>query len=175
MRKFFAILAGCVLGTIILARGLENVIYKNTSISEPPGYYLAVPGLAISKGDLVLTCINNNYKQVFIKLGMKEISGECANGLPYLIKRVSAIQGDKVTISNAGVIINGDFQSNSQQYKAGRGIELYPLPVGYTRVLRHDEYFMLGQSPHSVDSRYFGVVPKKDIFRRAILIWRTDN
>jgi type IV secretory pathway protease TraF len=54
-----------------------NIIYKNPSISEPIGYYLALPGLPIAKGDLVLTCITNrSYTHVFTELGMKEVSGE---------------------------------------------------------------------------------------------------
>ena len=149
----------------------ENIIYKNISISEPLGYYLAFPGIRFKKNDLVLTCItNNSYKRIFNELGMKDVAGQCANGLPYLIKRITAAKGDSIQITSAGVSINGIIYPNSKQFIQGRGVNLHPLPIGYSNVLTAGEYFMLGQSPHSVDSRYFGVVNHKDIFRKAIYI-----
>ena len=157
---------------VLIVRILENVIYKNQTISEPIGYYLALPDMPIHRGDLVMTCITDSgYKHVFNELGLKDVVGQCSNGLPYLIKRIVATSGDKVEVSKAGILINGNLYINSAQFAEGRGIKLYPLPVGYSHVLAADEYFMLGSSLHSVDSRYFGVVKKSDIYRRAILIY----
>ena len=154
----------------------ENIIYKNPSISEPIGYYLALPTYSVRKGDSVLTCIsNNNYKHVFNELGMKDVPGQCKNGLPYLIKRITAAKGDSVEVTSAGILINGVLYLNSKQFTEGRGVKLYPLPIGYSHVLTDDEYFMLGQSPHSVDSRYFGIVKREDIYRRAILIHENNS
>jgi len=156
-------------GVVIFA---EKAIYKNSSMSEPIGYYLALPGMPVHAGDLVLTCITNNeYKHVFNELGLKDLPGECSNGLPYLIKRIVAASGDKVEVVKAGILINSNLYLNSKQFTEGRGIKLNPLPVGYSHVLSEDEYFMLGNSTHSVDSRYFGVIKKNDIYRRAILIY----
>lgn len=156
----------------LLLKGVENLIYKNPSISEPIGYYFAVPGVKIHTGDLVMTCVtDNSYKHVFNELGLKDVVGQCSNGLPYLIKRVVASTGDRVEITKAGVLINGTLYLNSKQFTEGRGVKLYPLPIGYSHVLGEDEYFMLGKSPHSVDSRYFGIIKKNDIYRKAILIY----
>ena len=153
----------------------KNIVYRNISISEPLGYYLALPGLPIAKGDLVLTCISNGrYTHVFNALGMKNVTGQCANGLPYLIKQIAAAKGDKVDVTTAGITINGALQANSKQFSHGRGVNLYPLPIGYSHVLTADEYFMLGQSSHSLDSRYFGIVKKNDVYRRAILIYELN-
>lgn len=150
----------------------ENIIYRNISISEPLGYYLALPKLPIRKGDLVLMCLTNKkYKHVFNELGLKDISGQCTTGMPYLIKQVVAIKGDRVEVSSIGILINGKHCLNSKQFLEGRGVKLYPLPIGYSHVLTDDEYFMLGQSPNSMDSRYFGIVKQDDIYRRAILIY----
>lgn len=172
--KTFKIIGINLLGLLAFLWCGKNFIYQNISISEPLGYYLALPGIPYHKGDLVLTCISDqSYKHVFTELGMKDVDGQCSNGMPYLIKRIVAVAGDKIGVTAAGIDINGILYSNSQQFIEGRGVKLYPLPLGYSHTLTDDEYFMLGQTPHSVDSRYFGVVKKTDIFRRAFLIHRT--
>ncbi len=153
--------------TYLIVIFLENIIYYNPSISEPIGYYFAVPGNYV-KNDLVFTCISNSaYKPVFNQLGMMD-NGACKNGLPYLLKRIVAVDGDKVEIVADGVLINGVLQINSYQFAYGNGVNLRPLPVGWSRTLKSGEYFVLGESPHSVDSRYFGLVYREDIYRRAI-------
>ena len=105
---------------------------------------------------------NSSYKKVFNELGLQD-TGQCPNGLPYLLKRISAVSGDTVEVIKDGVLINGQLQINSQQFIEGRGILLYPLPIGWKHKLSTDEYFMLGNSTHSVDSRYFGIINKADI------------
>lgn len=157
-----------LLSMYIVVLLLENLIYKNPSISEPTGYYLSLPGVSYTRNNLVLTCISDDsYKHVFTELGMHD-DGACKNGLPYLLKRIAAVEGDKVEITSSGVLVNGVIQFNSKQYQFGRGVNLHPLPLGWVRVLRTGELFMLGESPHSVDSRYFGVIYSKDVYRRAI-------
>jgi conjugative transfer signal peptidase TraF len=176
MAKTLKILISSFVALFLIVGVADNTVYQNISISEPLGYYLALPGIPVTRGDLVLTCITNkSYKKVFNALGMKDVSGQCDTGMPYLIKRVAAAKGDKVEITIAGVLINGVLFLNSKQFAEGRGVRLYPLPIGYSHVLGEDEYFMLGQSPHSVDSRYFGIVKKNDIFRRAFLIFKTGK
>lgn len=152
---------------------LEDLIYKNTSISEPPGYYLSLPYVSYGRGDLVLVCVSDSrYKTILNKLNLKDVSGACSNGLPYLLKQVSAVAGDRVEVSDKGVLINGELQANSYGYASGRGIAFYPLKPRYKHVLGEGEYFMLGISPHSFDSRYFGIVKDKDIYRRVVLLWK---
>lgn len=154
---------------------LENIIYHNPSISEPLGYYLALPFLKFSREDLVLTCItNSSYGKVFNQLGQKN-DGTCSNGLPYLLKRVAASQGDTVEVKESGIFINGLYQPNSKQFNFAFGVNLEPLPIGWKYVLKANQFFVLGQSPHSLDSRYFGIVDKKDIYRKAILIFKTND
>lgn len=159
----------------MLSKTLRNIIYKNISISEPLGYYLALPLVPYTTNDLVLTCLSNNsYKHVFNELGLKD-NNACPNGMPYLLKTIKAVAGDTVEVIGNGVVINGRLQINSQQFIEGRGVKLYPLPVGYKHTLVMGEYFVLGESSHSIDSRYFGIIKEKDIYRRAILIYRTSS
>lgn len=173
MVKSIKIIGFSLLALFGVVQLLQNIIYKNISISEPLGYYLALPGMPVRKGDLVLTCLTNKeYKHVFNELGMRDVTGQCVNGMMYLIKRIVAVSGDKVNVTASGVWINGVLYKNSKQFTEGRGVKLYPLPYGYSHVLKESEFFMLGNSSHSVDSRYFGVINKADIYRRAILIYK---
>lgn len=94
---------------------------------------------------------------------------------PYLLKTIKAVAGDTVEVTTKGIIINGELQTNSQQFLEGRGVKLYPLPVGYKHTLTSGEYFVLGNTTHSVDSRYFGLIKKNDIYRRAILIYKIER
>ena len=148
-----------------------NYVYYNPSVSEPLGYYLIVPGSSYQKGDTVLTCIDSEqHKEAFNQLG---ISGDrtCNNGLPYILKTVVALAGDTVQVTESGVLINGVYQKNSTQFAEANGIKLYPLPVGWKYTLKQDDYFLMGQSLHSIDSRYFGVVNKSLIYSKVILVW----
>lgn len=152
----------------------HNLIYKNISISEPLGYYFAIPFIPIRKDDLVLTCISNKtYKHVFNELGLKNTTGQCENGMPYLIKQVVAMMGDNIEVIESGILINGILYKDSKQFTKVREVKLYPLPIGYSHILKDNEYFMMGDSIHSVDSRYFGIVNIKDIYSKTILIYET--
>lgn len=176
IRKIKWFLVGYLLVLFGGFQALENLLYRNPSISEPLGYYLSLPLVGYGRGDLVMICINNGrYKAILNKLGLADVSGQCASGLPYLIKRIGAVKGDVVEVTASGILINGTLQANSYLYPEGRGIKLYPLAVGYKHTLSDGEYFMLGNSPHSFDSRYFGVVKQPDIYRRAILVKRESK
>lgn len=69
-----------LLASVFISRTL---VYKNVSISEQLGYYLLIPGAKIRKNDLILLCVNDNYKHVFNELGLRDVAGQCRNGLPY--------------------------------------------------------------------------------------------
>lgn len=176
MIKTIKILGTCLAILFVAVWAGENFFYKNRTISEPLGWYFAAPGLSYHKNDLVLTCLTNKqYKKVFNQLGLRDVSGQCSDGMPYLLKKVAGVPGDVIKITSSGVFINDVLQPDSIQFKVGRGVALYPLPYTDNLILSKGEYFLLGETTHSVDSRYFGVVLESDIFRRAILMVKTNN
>ena len=81
-----------------------------------------------------------------------------ARELP-LLKRVVALAGDVVSISSSGVTINGELLPNSAPLshdEAGRPLAMAQLDH-FT--LGTDQAFLMGVTPSSWDSRYFGPVP----------------
>ena len=78
-------------------------------------------------------------------------------GLP-LLKRVVAVEGDWVSVSSSGVIINEQLLPNSAPLlrdKEGRALPV--MNMDHYR-LGTDQAFLMGVTPSSWDSRYFGPV-----------------
>jgi signal peptidase I len=151
--------------------GLVQSIYFNPTISETKGYYLTYPNQEYHKGDIVLLCVvNQKQLQILHRLKLPYSQEACPYNAPYLLKRIVATAGDQVMISEAGIVINGSLYPHSVGLTKYKDILLSPLSSG-SFSLKADEYFMLGQTPHSYDSRYFGPISKQQIYRKAILIW----
>lgn len=163
---------------VVIVTCLDCLITTNVSISEPLGYYLTLPlSHKIKRNDKYLICINDHkYLSILQRLGLpSNVLDQCKSGSPYLIKQVAGVPGDAVQITQSGVLINNHLQSNSQSFTTARGIPLYPLPVNYQVTLGSNEYFVLGTTLHSVDSRYFGIIKQEQLHKRAILIFTKDK
>lgn len=88
-------------------------------------------------------------------------------GVP-LLKSVSAAFRDRVCRFGPAVMINGRFAVIAQSAdRAGRRL---PVWQGCRRLGR-DELFLLGASPASFDSRYFGTVSRQLSIARATPLW----
>jgi signal peptidase I len=87
-----------------------------------------------------------------------------------LLKRIVAISGDVVHVTNDGILINSHLLKHSKAYQFIRGVALNPLPIGYNHKLATNEYFVMGESDNSYDSRYFGVIGIDNIVSRADFI-----
>ena len=81
-----------------------------------------------------------------------------------IVKRIVALPGDRVEIKNGKLYINGvedtsTFSKNAD-YSYGDGTDI---------IVPEDEYFVLGDNRDiSVDSRYFGTVPKGCIKEKVL-------
>ncbi|MEA3329067.1 MAG: signal peptidase I [Candidatus Omnitrophota bacterium] len=87
------------------------------------------------------------------------------------IKRLVAEQGEKITIANGRVFINGQMIDNPHlpEYYYNRGD--YGRQ-GLKIDVPEDKLFVLGDNSfNSKDSRYWGFVPKKDLVGKAFLIY----
>lgn len=174
MRPQLKIIVGSLLLLFVIVETLNHTLTKNISISEPIGYYFKLPIVGtIKRGNKYLICVTGTkYINALKQLGLPNMLNQCPHNSPYLIKQVAGIPGDVIEITVSGVLINNQLQPNSQAFTSAHGIKLYPLPVGHKTILRRNEYFMLGITPHSVDSRYFGVVNRNQFYKQTILIFK---
>lgn len=154
---------------------IVQAIYFNPTISEVRGYYFTYPALDYKIGDIVLICVwDSNRLETMHKLKLPYVDNACPYRTPHLMKRIVGVAGDIVTINVNGIYINGNLLPNSQAQTEFKHIQLKPL--GYSNFkLKANEYFVLGMTIHSYDSRYFGVIDKAQLHRRAVLIWPKDK
>lgn len=83
--------------------------------------------------------------------------GPCPDGSMPLLKRVVAVEGDEVRVTDYGVEVNGRPVPNSKPFDlASNGRALTHLRGAF--YLRHGELWVAGEHPNSFDSRYFGPV-----------------
>jgi conjugative transfer signal peptidase TraF len=125
----------------------------NRTHSLPVGLYYWTD-MPIKKGSIVL--FKPDQSTPLQQLGINR--GYEARKLP-LLKRVVALAGDVVSVSSSGVSINGQPLPNSAPLfddEAGRPLTMAQL---YHFRLGTDQAFLMGVTPTSWDSRYFGPVP----------------
>lgn len=80
-----------------------------------------------------------------------------------LIKRAVAVGGDRVTFQNGRVMVNDRYVHKSSVTRVKRP---------FTILIPRDTIFVMGDNEAiSLDSRYFGPVPVRNIEGRAYLIW----
>lgn len=80
-----------------------------------------------------------------------------------LIKRIVAIQGDRVTIGDGKVIVNGQYEYESDQWGLPE-IQDFQLSQGMVFVMGDNEL-------HSFDSRTFGPIPYSSVVGKALFIF----
>jgi conjugative transfer signal peptidase TraF len=134
----------------------------NHTNSIPRGFYKAIQGEA-KKGDYVILCPPKNeifdeaIKRRYLNIGF------CPGDYGRLMKKILAAKKDHVKISSLGVFVNHQLIPLSQPLKidlAGR-----KLPqIQAEWILKDDELLLMGDnSKKSFDSRYYGLINKKQI------------
>ena len=150
MRKLVALVVIAVIVSFIL---FGHRLIINRTHSLPVGLYYC-SDVPIKKGSIVLFKPDHSIRPQ--QLGFDR--GYETRELP-LLKRVVALAGDVVSVSSSGVSVNGQLLPNSAPLvhdEAGRQLVMAQLDQFR---LRPDEAFLMGVTPTSWDSRYFGPVP----------------
>lgn len=83
-----------------------------------------------------------------------------------VVKRVVASSGDKVTVTDDGIYVNGLLVDNSEETNRVLGDSTTWLSNhnGTSYRLGKGEYFVLGDNRNdSKDSRYYGIIPERDV------------
>ena len=118
-----------------------NGVTANITDSEPIGFYMQIGGFP-HRGSLVQ--------------------------LRPLIKNLAGIPGDTVQVSPEGSYINGRLWPNSAIPKQTHGYQPYPFG---TIKLQPNQYWMLGSSNDSWDSRWLGPITGDLIAATITPLW----
>lgn len=143
------------------ARSTTPLVLINESPSIPRGLYVRTFGEAVSRGDRVALAQPLETRAYLSGLGMPADVR--------LLKRVAAMPGDAVCRS--GDVVRLPDRSVIARAMDGRG-----TPLAQWRGCRRmepGEVFLLGDTPGSFDSRYFGPVRVSDLHGvfREVLTW----
>jgi len=145
----------------------------NTTRSIPIGLYWTSEG-PIRKGDYVMACPPPEGVFALAKARGYLGAGFCPGNYSALMKRVAALEGDKIEITREGVSVNGELWPASAPREvdsAGRPLPRYPAThfvLGVGEVLLMSEANATG-----FDGRYFGPVLKGAVLdgMSPVLIW----
>lgn len=153
--------AALMAGAATAPDSLPAVALVNESPSLPRGVYALVVGSPIALGSVVAIPQPAGSRAYLGSLGMP------ANVL--LLKRVAAVGGDRVCWRNRTV--ETPRWRVATQAQDRRGVRLAVWQE--CRVLWADEVFLLGDTPGSFDSRYFGPVSLSEVtgIYREVLTW----
>ncbi|WP_313454265.1 S26 family signal peptidase [Brevundimonas sp.] len=151
-----------LLGALALAaQETPALALVNESPSVPRGLYTRMVGARPDRGALVAVDQPDAARPYLSSLGMPPDVK--------LIKRVAAERGDRVCLRGAWLEVGGRIVA--VRLRDGRGTRLQPW-IGCRR-LDAGEVFLLGDTPGSYDSRYFGPVrvTQVDGVFRETLTW----
>lgn len=171
MKTFLA----SVLVVSTLASTWHAGVRINSSRSIPLGVYRADERALIQRENFVIVC--PPATRVFIEARERGYLGPgfCLGNLGYLIKRVAAVPGDRVTVRREGVWVNGQHVPDSAQRSAdGQGRQLQQYRA-FELVLAPTEYLLMSCSSRTgFDARYFGPVTRAHILSvvRPVITWR---
>ena len=131
---------------------IKRIIY-NVTDSMTKGIYVKKIISDYKKEDLVIFLMDKKYLK-YVESSLSKNKGKKL----YLLKRIVAVEGDTIeTRSDGAVLINGE--------KKGKIFKIKGLTdkIENTRyILKKDEYYVMGDTETSFDSRYLGILRKKD-------------
>ncbi|WP_446744815.1 signal peptidase I [Silvibacterium acidisoli] len=170
----FEIPSGSMLNTLLI--GDHVMVDRITFGSKEHGWSLLEHHRDVKRGDII----------VFIKPNETNLT---------LVKRVVGIPGDRIHLENGVVYLNGKAQNEPQAIKPDDTFPYrddfpnVPVPdgVGVTEtwavelpqhiqngdlVVPPGHYFAMGDNrPYSLDSRYWGFVPRENILGRPMFVY----
>lgn len=130
----------------------------NTTPSIPVGIYVTASG-SFERGAYVMFCPPPGEAFSQVRHRGYVGPGFCPGGYGYLMKRVLAAKGDRVSIRAEGVRVNGRLLPLSQPLRidaAGRPLAYFPVDEQW---LEDDQVLVMSDvNPKSYDGRYFGPI-----------------
>ena len=177
----FVIPSGSMEGTLLVG---DHLVVDRISLAPPAKWMPLVHYREPQRGDIV----------VFLKPSPDPDPVDGSATYPFLVKRLIGVPGDHIHLSNGIVILNGVAQNPPKDSLEGptpfkEFLDEYPSTpptpdLGATEAWSVDfpnhivngdlvvppgKYFMMGDNRHnSLDSRYWGFVPRENIIGRPL-------
>jgi conjugative transfer signal peptidase TraF len=159
-----ASIASAALGTSA-AIDLPKPLFWNASASAPIGLYAVQPADDLEVSDLVVIAPPPELATFLTARGY------LPKGVP-LLKRVLALGGQTVCRDGPDILAYGASIGRARDRdRAGREL---PAWQGCRRIADDELFVMNWDAPDSVDSRYFGPLPRHSVIGRALPVW-TDE
>jgi signal peptidase I len=152
IKRVAIILAGLI-GLYYLAFGAFYVagyrVYRTPTFAMQP---------TVQKGEKVVGRLSEGYRDRIQRFDIVLFYTAQAPGEIYM-KRVVGLSGEHITIDESGVKIDGQkLIIPTAVNSAGLGLKKCDV------IVPNDAVFLLGDhTPNSLDSRYLGPIPKKDV------------
>jgi conjugative transfer signal peptidase TraF len=133
-------------------------IHFNLTDSLPMGLYRAVPD-SPTHGSLVSVCLPDDLAALAKDRGYGR-PGSCPGGIAPLLKRIVAIPGDTVLITESGLTVNdAPIPNTTRLVRDSEGREIPMIEVGTYQTVQGELWLIANHSTRSWDSRYFGAIP----------------
>lgn len=138
----------------------------NASASVPVGLYAVQPIGELEVSDLVII-MPPPALAAFLAA-----RGYLPKGVP-LLKRVLALGGQTVCRDGLDILAYGAAYGRARERDSvGRGL---PDWQGCRRIADGELFLMNWDAPDSVDSRYFGPLPRSSVIGRAVPVWTDEQ
>jgi conjugative transfer signal peptidase TraF len=139
------------------------------SPSAPPGLYVP-SGLPLERGAWVQLCLPEPVVSFGRERGYHPSGwppARCADGSAPALKRLGAVAGDLVEVSERGIAVNGAPLPNTRPLPVDSAGRPLPWLVGLRLRIPEGQCWVYSDSiPNSWDSRYYGPLPATAIVAR---------
>ena len=171
-RSVIAWLASPVL---LLVMGWLAGLRLNLTGSMPVGLYVTARSAPV-RGALVLACLPAKVA-VFAKArGYVPPGVQCPGGVSAVGKPVVATAGDTVTVTPAGILVNGAAVPNTRALASDRkGRRLPQLATGRYVAKPGTVWIVSSYSRFSFDSRYFGAIEARQVRANLQRLWTAGS
>lgn len=152
------IISALVAAFVFLINFGPKFIYTNTTRSLPLGLYIAIPGMNLRPGDIVVYDPPEEVRQLVKDRGY-------GTGNESFLKHVGALPGDSFAVIDDTILVNGTKVGDIKRMDTQGN----PMPVmdGF-HFVEEGEFLPIGDKINSLDGRYMGTVPIKNIKTRVV-------
>jgi signal peptidase I len=155
----------------ILYFGLAPLLPGNNSI-RPFNIPTNSMENTLKAGDMIFADMDY-YKGMEVKRNDIVIFNAPKSPYELMIKRAMAFEGEKISIANGKIFINGkEYKENNPNiiYENDSHVDLDET------IIPKDHIFFLGDNrPNSLDSRMFGAVPGKNVEGKPLYVYFSDS